>query len=150
MHLDCYCTTTRGIMYVIVMWHKHWNRPLYIQIFCVESLCFRSCKPYSGLEKSTHPLAMTSTSCCRGSRNYDEVIEFTKNIWAYRMGKNFPPLFPLLSLFYKNKRALGPWNAHLNPGTWDDVLAILVEGIMRNISVKLFWIWTSGLGENGV
>ena len=28
------------------------------------------------------------------------------------------------------------------------VCAILVEGIMRNISVKLFKIWTSGSGEN--
>ena len=30
------------------------------------------------------------------------------------------------------------------------IFAILVEGIMRNISVKLFWIWTSDSGGDGV
>ena len=30
------------------------------------------------------------------------------------------------------------------------ICAILVEGIMRNISVKLFSIWTGGSGENVV
>ena len=67
----------------------------------------------------------------------------------------------------RHKRVLkGPWIIHLNPGTWCFGLwltryhlniflcsfcltklkgwAILVEGIMRNISVKLFWIWNIG------
>ena len=30
------------------------------------------------------------------------------------------------------------------------ICAILVKGIMRNNSVKLFWIWTSGLGADVV
>ena len=31
-----------------------------------------------------------------------------------------------------------------------NICAILVEGIMRNNSLKLFWIWTSGSGGNTV
>ena len=86
----------------------------YIQIFWVESLRFRSCKSYSGLEKSTHPLAMTSTSCCRGSRNFDEVIEFTKNmgicmgknlqkIWAYVWVRIFHPCFHCYLCFTRTR-----------------------------------------------
>ena len=30
------------------------------------------------------------------------------------------------------------------------ICVILVEGIMRDDSVKLFWIWTSGSEENAI
>ena len=37
------------------------------------------------------------------------------------------------------------------PYQWSKTIcAILVEGIMRNNSVKLFQIWTSGSGGDGV
>ena len=32
----------------------------------------------------------------------------------------------------------------------ETISAILIEGVMRNSSVKLFWIWTSGSGWNVV
>ena len=49
-----------------------------------------------------------------------------------------------------NKSALGPWVAHLRmTDQWSGTICeIMVECIMRNNPVKLFWIWVSGSGED--
>ena len=72
---------------------------------------------------------------------------------------------------YANKRVIEPWIAHLSPGSLEQVVkeemplihlyfklwwpfcsveqmvcAMLVESIMRNISMKLYSIWTSDSG----
>ena len=56
-----------------------------------------------------------------------------------------------MTMFW-NKRALGPWVTHLRmTDQWSGTICeTLVECIMRNNSVKLFWIWVSGSKEDVV
>ena len=61
----------------------------------------------------------------------------------------FLPYFVLCHPFW-NKRALGPWVAQLRmTDQWSGIICeILVEFIMRNNSVKLFWIWVRDSWED--
>ena len=59
---------------------------------------------------------------------------------------------PTMYRLLLNKRALGPWV--IRPRMTDQwsgtICEILEECIMRNNSVKLFWIWVSGSGADVV